>query len=1378
MHISRIETFTGVPFSDQIVGIGFKSTTETSRGVVQVTKHTSHDSSGKSTIGTAQDGRMGAISSNAQCDTCGKNALTCYGHSGEIELPIHLPKMAMMKHLINVMLCVCINCGGMPNQDKWLSKVEGMSALRAVTKVIKESRSTSADPNKAQRCDLCGQSGLRKFTNHPKHRLLLVVENQYFPCTTVFMLLSKLVETDVIKNLGWSSSLSPYTFMQKRLITTPNRHRINTKISGVSQLHVETQQYSHIVRECDKLKDMTNDLWVAKNIKQTGKQLHSTWGQPYLDLSVYISDLIMKRKVEGNQRFVTEDKTAALLNQNMSKTGIPRTNIVSYRTDNSGRGVIIPITKSVDTITIPSYMAKNCCKIVKVVRLNYDHVYNMKANRKTGPVIRGYIRAGSDYKELSEEDLETYVPLLGDIIVRDLSSAIHNGGLQDRAVIVRSPVLKPTNTQNKVVIVSDDSTNYAIGLHTTGVGGYNADFDGDQMAIFPSQGPMAAIDMMFAGNTQSQSIEMATLTNVNGCIQDSITGAAKMSQATFVMFPSERDKLMISTYDLPRMIEISESPQRPQDVISGCLPPNITTEQKGISDTLIIKDSRLISGTLDKKSLGAGQEKSIFIRSIKGRSGDNLKFIQAVHSVAAAYASFYGHKLSIENLCLGNLYEIIKRRDYDRIGRKYQDTWLDKRWYPQREPADKYFHLLNCTATDSIAEDMVLGFASIQADNELLQHINCGSRGKMSNFMAMTYRMGMTNAGSPMGEQVDERHDIHTRIQDPNIDCADFVPTSYIDGIPAQNMQPCAEQTVMALVDGALGTSRPGQESRIQTVNQDSAIKDVNHVIRKKYIIQYCEPFDIRYYVRVKIDPTVEPLLPDLWNYYWNGIMENVIETRERFVQLPLSAGIDVPFDPDYIFDRVYDGGKSIDKVLARKVLLAYVSHFYTSLISQGYKRVPDTIKMALVPSIVVTINKFSSTKFLTLSTIAYETALQEIIKQLTENVLPAGTSLGPRTNCINEILTQLTLDSKHRIGIGGTTSDPLIPWLHLVGVKSITANKASSLSGKTADEKIRREKSMTITLKKDKDLETFQQKITSKKISDIISENPLIVNSPQSVVASKLDFVKRWVKTKTEDVSAETYRYKIILKLPKEIYKDVYKLSAQDITYALTTEDRIVIYNTSSDSEWHIWLKVTEKNTKKADNPFSIIRATVDDILDTHIIGNPHIYHSVIQDDELECVGFSESIYQMPEVDLNKTVTSALYEFARMFGVHAAVTHLAQLLYLYQNDFGLYHTQIIADEICHRDGKILGFHSSSFNKREPEAVANQLILQGIDGLQDNLMDEVVRPVYGPYVSYYAGTMSKTNTAFHNVWIDLLAVEEIFGQESDNAKVVDHSNDF
>ena len=125
------------------------------------------------------DTHMGISSKQGKCGTCGEGLDKCNGHFGHIKLALPAFHVGYLKHIIEVLNCICKDCSRVlldeVERRRYLRSMRrpDMDTLRkgAVTKKILD------DCRKKKTCPYCGalQGTVRKVPGHP----LKIIHNRY-----------------------------------------------------------------------------------------------------------------------------------------------------------------------------------------------------------------------------------------------------------------------------------------------------------------------------------------------------------------------------------------------------------------------------------------------------------------------------------------------------------------------------------------------------------------------------------------------------------------------------------------------------------------------------------------------------------------------------------------------------------------------------------------------------------------------------------------------------------------------------------------------------------------------------------------------------------------------------------------------------------------------------------------------------------------------------------------------------------------------------------------------------------------------------------------------------------------------------------------------
>lgn len=104
--------------------------------------------------------RMGVGSKSHICETCNLPNADCIGHFGHMNLCLPVYHIGFFKHLINVLKCICKNCGHvmLPHEEK-LSLLKKCKAIRFNYLMrANQMKKTIKECNKLKYCSDCGHA--------------------------------------------------------------------------------------------------------------------------------------------------------------------------------------------------------------------------------------------------------------------------------------------------------------------------------------------------------------------------------------------------------------------------------------------------------------------------------------------------------------------------------------------------------------------------------------------------------------------------------------------------------------------------------------------------------------------------------------------------------------------------------------------------------------------------------------------------------------------------------------------------------------------------------------------------------------------------------------------------------------------------------------------------------------------------------------------------------------------------------------------------------------------------------------------------------------------------------------------------------------------
>jgi DNA-directed RNA polymerase III subunit RPC1 len=508
------------------------------------------------------DTRMGISTKVGKCTTCGEGLNECNGHFGHIKLALPAFHVGYLKHIIEVLNCICKDCSrvllDVPERRKHLRTMRrpGMDNLQRTAhakKIMEECR-------KRKNCPYCGalNGTVRKVPGHP----LKVIHNRYdaFLRSTAKSKKTPLgrkdfeesfetaraANNDIDKNFKKAvDDMHPLRTLNLFKKISPEDCELLAMIPEDARPEMLIWEYMpvppvairpSVMQEAGATEDdITNkigDICHISSIIRAGlargfpiQILMEQWDFLQLQIAMYINSETPGLKQQGLQKTMR-----GFCQRLKGKGGRFRQNLSGKRVDFSGRTVIGPDPNlAIDEVAVPQRVAKNLTYPEKVTK------YNMKKMAeiiKRGPFVHpganNIIKLNGRSMALSILARDTTGQKLKDAADRIQIGDIVERHLEDGDIVLfnRQPSLHRLSILSHRAKIRPWRT---FRLNECACNPYNADFDGDEMNLHVPQTEEARTEA-----TELMGVKYNLATPKNGtpliaAIQDFITAAYQLS---------------------------------------------------------------------------------------------------------------------------------------------------------------------------------------------------------------------------------------------------------------------------------------------------------------------------------------------------------------------------------------------------------------------------------------------------------------------------------------------------------------------------------------------------------------------------------------------------------------------------------------------------------------------------------------------------------------------------------------------------------------------------------------------------------------------------------------------------------------------------------
>jgi DNA-directed RNA polymerase subunit A' len=371
-------------------------------------------------------------------------------------------------------------------------------------------------------------------------------------------------------------------------------------------------------------------------------------------------------------------------------------------------------------------------------------------------------------------------------------------------------------------------------LHPAVCPPYNADFDGDEMNLHVPQSEEARAEAALLMRVQDQLISPRYGGPIIGAIRDFITGAFILTQdKTFLKQEDFTNLALLGGYSgtlpEPKHLENGRKIFTGKQLFSLFLPKDfnfvITSKwnkaSKGEGKDVVIKNGELLSGVIDKASIGAEEPDSVLHRIAKDYGNEAAKrFLDSILIVLKTYLTQNGFSYGYSDLWLPDetrseisnvilkayekVYELIKQHD--------EETLPLTRGLSPTEALELYVVNELSRARDRAGKTADRAFPD---DNSGVIMASTGARGSTLNIGQMTAALGQQSIrGRRITKGYRDRSLPHFKPNDANPDSKGFVKSNYRDGLSPLEFFFHAMGGREGLVDTAVRTQQSGYMQR------------------------------------------------------------------------------------------------------------------------------------------------------------------------------------------------------------------------------------------------------------------------------------------------------------------------------------------------------------------------------------------------------------------------------------------------------------------------------------------------------------------------------------------------------------------------------------
>jgi len=798
--------------------------------VVEIQTPDTYDEDGTPINGGLMDGRLGTLEPRQRCKTCGNTAIRCPGHFGHIELAVPIIHIEFARIIYDLLKTTCRNCGRILLPEDNVSKVRTrINKTRELLGFIPdEVYKTIMQETKTKQCPHCGTAQYKIVFEKPTKFSEQMPEGGSEPLTpSMVRERMERIPDDDLELLGLNPKVARPEWMVLQVLPVPPvyvRPSITLE-SGIRSEDDLTHKLVDIIRINQRLKE-NMDAGAPTLIIQDLSELLQYHVTTYFNNEA--SGIPPARHRSG--------RALKTLSQRLKgKEGRFRSNLLGKRVDFSARTVISPDPNlDINEVGVPLEVAMRLSLPEKVTEWNIEEMRKLVINGpEKYPGALYIIRPDGKRIRLEfviDRDKIAEAVELGFIVERHLK----NG---DIAIFNRQPSLHRMSIMAHYVRVLPYKT---FRLHLCVCPPYNADFDGDEMNLHVPQSEEARTEALLLMQVQDQILSPRFGGPIIGAIRDFITAAYLFTRRSNLLTKEEVYRLLTAAnHEGPLPDPAVKKPQpmwTGKQIFSLFLPKDMNYVLKATicqgctkcqeedcphDAYVVIKNGQLVSGIIDRRSIGAEQSESLLHRIIKDYGTEaGRKFLNKITRILKLFITLRGFTYSFDQLLLSTKAEKRIEQTMERVQKNvekliesYQKQTLER--LPGQSLEESFeIYVMNelATARDEAGK---IADEDFTLENAGIVMTRTGARGSSLNIGQMSACVGQQSVrGKRIMRGYLGRALPHFETGDQTPKARGFVYASYQKGLDAIEFFFHAMGGREGLVDTAVRTQQSGYMQR------------------------------------------------------------------------------------------------------------------------------------------------------------------------------------------------------------------------------------------------------------------------------------------------------------------------------------------------------------------------------------------------------------------------------------------------------------------------------------------------------------------------------------------------------------------------------------
>ena len=1325
------------------------------------------------------DLKLGVNQKNYVCHTCGKKIDLCPGHFGYIRLHLPIFHIGFFKAIIDILRCICKNCGRILLRDEDKEKYRPILRKKKLSSLKRKGLFKEI-------CDLCRKVKICQYCGAYNGTV------KHIPGTDATIIIHEINKNDMIDSLKikYDSAMLLFKEMENSLNNQNNKFSEELTSNKVYELFKKIPKDDIVFFDMDienaepvdlllqyvlvpplpirptvqmgtsatneddltiKIKEM---IHLNKYIKMNINEGHGNTYKLIEDLNLLQSThaYYINSDTKGiNKNIVGNKPIRSLTTRLKGKTGRFRGNLSGKRVDFTGRTVISPDPNlQIDQVGVPELMAKLLTYPEKVTETNINELKKLILN---GPTVHPgalYVTSGENRVHLAYTNRKKVCDELkiGDIVERHMLN-------RDVILFNRQPSLHRLSIMAFHVKVLPWRT---LRFNESVCTPFNADFDGDEMNIHLPQTEEARAEALHLMGVLEN---MQTPKNAEPLIastQDFLTTFYLVTQKDFFLDrthffeyisyfgdANERIDVPPPTIFKPKelwtgkqLFSLLLRPNRKSKVVINLDAKARNFSRKFKTDEfrcpndgfVIIRNSELLCGNIDKATIGNGSKNGIVFALLK----DNNKKICAkvltrISKFSARWITNYGMSFGISDVIpRADLIEQKEKLVDESYRASDEQIALYNDGKIQLKPGLNAEQSLESALNGILSEvrETIGGYlrSILPKSNSALIMAVCGSKGSDINLCQMIACLGQQIVnGNRMSNGFTNRTLPHFEEYSKYPAAKGFVRHSFYDGLSATEFFFHTVGGREGLVDTAVKTAETGyMQRRLMKALEDITVQYNNVVtISSGEIIQF-----------IYGDDGIDPMCTD---------------TGDKIVYLPRLMNLIKSFYPKHRNDEVLTE-EQIEKIVDDEISKTPIHPLSENFINDIKSFFDEKIKLIRTSKADIKIeNLYNGICCFTYSQIRNFFRILWI-KLMKARVSPGEAVGAVAGQSIGEPGTQMTLKTFHFAGVASMNITLGVP-----RIKEII-NFTKNISTPVIFAKLVQENDVTAA-------KIVKGRIETIKLSKIVSYIKEVISTKGCYLKVKLD--KEAIDKNKLEITIEQVKDALLANKKKLKLKD----------------KNIIIEN-------NLKLKIEPPDSNR-DNMYFSLQTIKKNLPDIIISGVKTVHRVVInkkKGDEskyilaIEGTGLNE-VMKTPGIDYKSCTSNNIDEINNVLGIEAArATIIYELNYTFSGhsiQVDKRHLNLIADLMTFK-GSVYGFQRFGMAKMKDSVLLHSSFERTSDVLFDSAMHAKVDKLKGVTESIITGKMMPVGTGLFRTFYDRKTYDRLVREKESMMDVIEEED--